>query len=248
MKSIAPVCPGFFVTATDTGVGKTLVTALLVRRLREQGVMAFPMKPVQTGCARAQTGRNTAPVLSAPDLEFCLNRNGLTLDATDRDCLAPFRFVKACSPHLAARLARKHISVRVVCQAVQRAALRFGCLVVEGAGGVLVPLKKSETLLDLMKALRLPVILVARAGLGSINHTLLSLTVLRQQGLTVSGVVINRAVPGRGDITVERDTINAIRAFGNTPILGNLPFRPLAIRSQASWHALARNLGLPLAV
>lgn len=206
---------GVFVTGTDTGVGKTFLAAALLKALREAGLNAAPMKPIQTGCFR----RGAAWV--APDLEFSLNLAGVSPATGERELMAPYCFRPACSPHLAAREAGVRISIPRIAGALRRLKAGREFVVVEGAGGVLVPIDGRRTMLDLMVALDLPVILVARPGLGTINHTLLSLSALRQARLNVLGVVLNQAYPGRRG-AIERDNRVTIARLGRIPVLADL--------------------------
>ncbi|MEI6971536.1 MAG: dethiobiotin synthase [bacterium] len=219
-RSRSPIkANSIFITGTDTGVGKTMVAAAILSVLRGRGIDAVPMKPIQTGC----TSRNG--LLTAPDLKFSLAAAGLKPDRSEMIHLAPYRFRPACSPHLAARLARRTISTDVISRhfAILQASHDF--VVIEGAGGVLVPIGPGQTMLDVMRKLGSPVILVARPGLGTINHTLLSLRALRGAGLDVAGVVFNEATPGPHSY-IEKDNIDAVSRHGKVRILGSLPFMP----------------------
>ncbi len=208
---------GVFITGTDTGVGKTTVSAALLTSLRRQGVDATPMKPVQTGCS-VRAGR-----LVAPDIEYCLAAAGLTPGVAERHDMAPYCFRPACSPHRAAQLAHSVISLKRIMAGFDALAKRHDFVVVEGAGGVMVPLSRSMTMLDLMLRMALPVVLVARPGLGTLNHTFLSLQALRQAGLRVAGVIINASAPGGlGDL--EQDNLRTIAGMGHIRILAVVPF------------------------
>lgn len=202
---------GFFISGTDTGVGKTRVTAALVAALRQAGWNALPAKPVQTGAARGR----------AADLDFCLRANRLTLDANRYRLLAPVRLPLAASPHLAARAAGVNLRVGPLVRALRRVQADGVLPVVEGAGGLLVPLNARETMLDLMQALALPVLLVARPGLGTLNHTLLSAHALDSAGLTLAAVVISPPRPGHGRIA--RDNVATLRARLDCPVV-EFPF------------------------
>ena len=207
-----------FITGTDTGIGKTVVAASLLAAARDRGVRAAPMKPVQTGC----TGRGQR--LRAPDLDFCLAAADLNPAPEEQRWMCPYRFIPATSPHLAARLHGLHISKETIKANFRKILSKYDAVIVEGAGGVLVPIDDRNTMLDIMKALRLPVILVARAGLGTINHTLLSLAELRRAKLNVIGIVLVQSTPGkRGGI--EKDNARAIGRLGRVPVLACLPFR-----------------------
>ncbi|MBN1673553.1 MAG: dethiobiotin synthase [Kiritimatiellae bacterium] len=208
---------GVFVTGTDTGVGKTAVAAAVLSVLRADGIDAVPMKPIQTGCRRAGAD------LAAPDLAFCLDTAGLAPSAEEERLMAPFRFEPACSPHLAAREAGQVLAPDGVAQAFTRLAARHQAVVVEGAGGILVPISGTAFMLDVMTALHLPVILVARPGLGTLNHTLLSLRELRRASLPVLGVVFCESSPCEHD-AVAQDNESTIRELGRVPVLGCLPY------------------------
>ncbi len=210
---------GLFVTGTDTGVGKTLVTAGVTRLLRNQGLDVVPMKPVQTGAAK-RDGK-----LFAPDLEFCLETIGLYPTQDELRQMSPFVYEPACSPHLAGRLSGRYASVAAIVDNSKLLLERHDAIVVEGAGGVMVPVNESETMLDLMKAFEYPVVLVSRIGLGSINHCLISLEALRSAGLRVAGVIFNQPqIPIPEDRFIEQDNPSSVGRFGNVEVLGNVKY------------------------
>ena len=210
---------GVFITGTDTGVGKTVVSAALLSMLRSSGMDAVPMKPVQTG-AKQVDGR-----WRSPDLDFCLAMAGLQPGPLEYARMAPCCFARACSPHLAAAVAGRRISLRRVAACFRALKARHAMVIVEGAGGVCVPIQGRQTMLDLMSALDLPVVVVARLGLGTINHTLLTLNGLRRAQVRVLGVVFNATAPGRSGY-IERDNIKTIARLGTVRVLGRLPFVP----------------------
>ncbi|MFH0953515.1 MAG: dethiobiotin synthase [Verrucomicrobiota bacterium] len=208
-----------FLTGTDTGVGKTVLAAALLAAARARGIDAVPMKPVQTGCLRR--GRT----LAAPDLEFCLSAADLEPAPEELRWMCPYRFMLASSPHLAARKARVHILEGFIARNFRRILTQHEAVVVEGAGGVLVPIGDRRTMLDLMKTLGLPVLLAARPGLGTLNHTLLSLRELRRAGLRILGVVfVDSARTTWG--AIERDNLRTIRKLGGVPFVGRLSYLP----------------------
>ena len=131
--------------------------------------------------------------------------------------MAPYAFRPACSPHLAAARAGVRIDLACITRAARALAAAHDFVVVEGAGGVLVPLDGRLTMVDLMRRLGLPVLLVARTGLGTINHTLLSLLALRENGLAVAGVVFNQSSPGRRGI-IERDNVQTVARLGRVAV------------------------------
>jgi dethiobiotin synthase len=182
---------GVFVTGTDTGVGKTLVSACLVRRWG-----AYYWKPAQTGLAE-----------EPGDTETVVRLAGLNESRWHHP-----RFAFAAPLSVEAAASPENISVALTDFALPAVA---GPIVVEGAGGVLVPLGSGATMADLIARFALPVVLVARTALGTINHTLLSLEALRTRGLCVAGVVlVGDASPGNRE---------AIVRHGNVRILHEVP-------------------------
>jgi dethiobiotin synthetase len=182
----------FFITGTDTGIGKTVVSALLCAALD-----AIYWKPIQTG-TREGTDRDT--VMKLADIP------------ASRTIPEVYRFSPPVSPHLAARLAGARIQLRKI-KMPQLAANE--ALIVEGAGGALVPISRTQLMTDLMRHLQLPVLLVARTSLGTINHTLLSLATLRSASLNVRGVVM----VGKPN----RENRKAIEHYGEIDVVGAVP-------------------------
>ena len=171
----------FFLTGTDTDAGKTAVTAGLLAAFARLGVKAFAVKPVQTGCTE-ENG-----VFIAPDVASWRSAGG------EGEVLFSFRV--PCSPHLAASLEKKRLDASVVAQACRAHILPGRVTLFEGAGGLYVPLNGEEYMLDLMRKLRLPVLLVVANRLGCLNHALLSLDALEHAGLDVAGMVLCRTTP-----------------------------------------------------
>ena len=203
---------GIFVTGTDTGIGKTVCAAALLAAAKSMGLNPSYMKPVQTGCA------------ADSDLDFCSAVAGLRIDPKDRPLMVPYAFTPACSPHLAASRAGVAISIPKIKTAFSKLRVRNDFIVVEGAGGVLAPINhKPQTMLDVMAALKLPVVLVARPGLGTINHTLLSLDALRRKGLRVLAVLFSDSKPVRWGY-IEKDNVRTIRTLGHVKECIRVPF------------------------
>jgi dethiobiotin synthase len=203
------VARGLFVTGTDTGVGKTVVSAALLLRFRSRFALRY-WKPIQTGIERDD---DTAEVrrLAACGPE----------EVTDDGV----RLRHAVSPHLAARRAGVRIDLDAIGGLGSGGSARW---VVEGAGGVLVPINEAELMIDLMTRLALPVVVVARSTLGTINHTLLTLEALQARRLRVAGVVMV-GVP-------DAENRVAIESYGRTRVLGELPLlSPLASATLEAW-------------
>jgi dethiobiotin synthetase len=203
---------GLFITGTDTDIGKTALSALLLAELRRRGINAAPMKPAQTGC-----------VGNIPDLDYSLSMAQMEVTEENYANMAPYTFEPACSPHLAAQMAGTEIELAEIVIAARTLATEYEFIIAEGAGGIVVPLNQRETMLDLMQALRFPILLAARPGLGTINHTLLSIQALRSDGLNIAGVVFVASKPGEPGF-IEEDNLNTIEHFGNVPILGTIPY------------------------
>jgi dethiobiotin synthetase len=169
---------GLFVTGTDTGAGKTVLSAALLAAMAAAGERVRAHKPVVTGLHEPST---TWP----PDHELLAAAAGMTPED-----VAPLRYGPAVSPHLAAQLAGERIDPATLLAAAQAAA-KDTTLIVEGVGGLLTPLADGYTVCDLAAALGLPVLIAARPGLGTINHTLLTLRAARAAGLDVRAVVLS---------------------------------------------------------
>jgi dethiobiotin synthetase len=229
-----------FITGTGTDVGKTIVTAGILRYLRNTGLRAVSMKPVQTGAERVD-GR-----FVAPDLAVHLAAAGVTIEPDALETFAPYLYEPACSPHLAGRMAGSYPDIDRIADCAAALQGAYDCVLIEGAGGILVPLDESKTMLDLMVRLACPVILVATRGLGTINHTLLSIETLRRAGLTLVGVVFNETEPAERDF-IRRDNPDAVRSFGKVDILGDVDYlHPFNPTSNEIWEQFERCMpGLP---
>jgi dethiobiotin synthetase len=173
---------GLFVTATDTDVGKTILSAALLAAMAAEGEPVRAFKPVVTGVEQG------GPAIDAgtwpPDHELLASAAGMRPEE-----VAPLRYGPAVSPHLAAQLAGERIDIDALLAGAQASA-GDATLIVEGVGGLLVPLAGDYSVCDLAAALGLPVLIAARPGLGTINHTLLTLRAARAAGLDVRAVVL----------------------------------------------------------
>lgn len=206
---------GLFVTGTDTGVGKTVVTAALAAALRLDGLNVGVWKPVQSG----------APLGSGvTDAERLLCGSGID---EPPEAVAPFTFAAPLTPLLAARCAGVELTMAALLEAGKPLLRRYAALLVEGAGGVAVPLAEDALVADWAARLALPVLIVARAGLGTVNHTLLTVAYLRQSGVAIAGVVLNEGADGvvLGGMDEPSVASNAalIERYGGVPILGRFP-------------------------
>jgi dethiobiotin synthetase len=224
------VARGFFVTGTDTGVGKTVAACSLVRALRRAGVDTGGFKPVETGVGEAGP----------------LDAEALREAAGSSDSLAlvcPARFALPAAPYVAARVQGHEIDVAGLLAAFEEQAARHRAVVVEGAGGLLVPISREHDMASLAGLLHLPVIVVARAALGTINHTLLTLQVARQRGLTVAGVVISH---GSMVSPADEENLAFLREDLGELLLAELPFDPEVAGSTAGESVWVENTTLEL--
>jgi dethiobiotin synthetase len=207
---------GWFITGTDTGVGKTRVTAALLAALRARGLDAVGMKPVACGCRATPEGPRS------DDAEALQAASRPRPDYAD---VNPYAFVPAIAPHIAAAAAGVEISLAVVNERRRRLARLAPRLVVEGVGGWLVPLGERLTIADLARDLGLPVVLVVGMRLGCLNHALLTAAEVRAAGLPLAGWVANRIDP---EMAAFEDNLAALDARLGAPRLGTLPHAPSA--------------------
>ena len=210
-----------FVAGTDTGVGKTEVASALLRALAHRGLRPWAFKPYESGVRRRAAPEDASALRAAA--------GGWQPLAT----VSLHRFRAPLAPGVAARLEGRRPSWRATLAAFRR--LGPGPGVAEGAGGLLVPLDARRDVVDLAKALALPVVLVARAGLGTLNHTRLSLEALHTRRLPVAAVVLV-ASTRTGDASVATNRAELRRRFPRLPVLGPVPY---AASASARARALA---------
>lgn len=199
---------GLFVTGTDTGVGKTEVSVALIAGWRERGLDVAGMKPAESGVVPGEPS----------DAERIRAVSG---GSDPSELVCPYAFAAPLAPAVAARLEGRTVSFDHVLGCARELVRRHAALVVEGAGGVFVPLTENRTYADLAWALGLPVLVVARAGLGTVNHTALTCEVLRIRGLEVRGVVLNR--PTSGSDPSEPHNPAEIERLTGVRVLASLP-------------------------
>lgn len=208
-----PPARGIFVTATDTNVGKTVIAAGLTAALRSLDYRAIYFKPIQSGAIEAEGG------LIPGDARLAQKLAGLEEPLT---ILTPVVLKLPLAPAVAAAQAGVTIDLEKIAQAYQELASRYDYLVVEGAGGLYVPLIDTDFLvIDLARWLGLPLVVVTRPGLGTINHTTLTVKAAVQAGLEVAGIIINQ-YPERPDLA-EQTNPEIITALTGSPILGKVP-------------------------
>ncbi|MHB1676146.1 MAG: dethiobiotin synthase [Sulfuriferula sp.] len=208
----------YFIAGTDTGVGKTLVSAMLLHGFAAQGLRTVGMKPVASGATELKGEAAWDDVLqlqaeSTVDMPLAV-RN-------------PYRFAPPIAPHIAARQAGQRIDMLVIRQAYSQLQNKAEVVIVEGAGGFYTPLNDTDTMADLVVLLDLPVILVVALQLGCINHALLTQQAISSHGLVLAGWVANQIQPA---MLARADNLATLQQRINAPLLGVLPYqeRPTA--------------------
>jgi dethiobiotin synthetase len=214
MHSNSPV-RGFFFTGTDTGVGKTLITGALAKALAGTGQRVGVMKPLESGCRR-HGGR-----LIPEDALFLKKMSG---SEDDLSLICPYAFARPLAPGIAAQKENSAIDLERVAAAFDRIASRGDLVLVEGAGGLMVPVDEQHLTADLVRLLGLPLIIIARTALGTINHSLLTVKQARAEGLEVRGIILNKTSPEPDE--AEETNPAAIQKFSCVPLLGIIPHIP----------------------
>ena len=206
-----------FITGTDTAVGKTHVTAALLTELRRRGVSAAAFKPIACG----KGGRHDAEIYAA-----IMNHE------QPLDVINPIYLRHPLAPSVAAKLEHKSIDLRKILRTYQQLSANYSVVLVEGAGGLLVPIRKNYFVADLAKALKLPLLIVARLGLGTINHTLLTVHQANAHGLKIAGLILNDTVGGHYGLA-EKTNIRVLPKLCKVPLLGVVPHGKKAVPTAA---------------
>ena len=234
-----PLFRGLFFTGTDTGVGKTFVASAVGRWLREQGRTVRVCKPVATGAAWVDGRR----------LSDDAQRLAEAVGQTDElDAITPWAFPEPVAPPVAARLHRTTLTLPSLAATVRKQAQPGGILLVEGVGGLLCPLTENETVADLVAELQLPLVIVARRSLGTLNHALMTVEIAHWRRLAVAGVVINETEPPR-DLAAQTNADELRRRLA-VPLLAVVPHHveapsaALAGVSAVDWWETARERGV----
>jgi dethiobiotin synthetase len=225
-----PGARGVFVTGTDTGVGKTRVAVALLAGLARERVRALGMKPVAAGIASAADCNADVAALVAAS----------TIGAARAD-VNPYSFAPAIAPHLAAARAGTTIDVESIAAAYARLAALSDALVVEGAGGALVPIDVHTDMLDIAARLELPVLLVVGVRLGCLNHALLTEHAIRMRGLVLAGWVANRIDPAMAEADASVATLARRIA---APLVADFGWRDGGVPPQPMSRAALATLGL----
>jgi dethiobiotin synthetase len=216
---------GYFVTGTDTEVGKTLISSALLLHLRTQHARVVGMKPVAAGTVITPEGEDNE---DAQALRACGSIR------VPRELDNPYCLPLPLSPHLAARAAGVRIELPVLVERYRQLAAQADAVVVEGAGGFFVPLNERETGADLAQALQLPVLLVVGLRLGCLNHALLTAEAIRTRGLTLAGWVANRIDP---QMSSQDDNIAYLQERLGAPMWADVPRMEPADPRHVAWHS-----------
>ncbi|MEE8329895.1 MAG: dethiobiotin synthase [Thermodesulfovibrionia bacterium] len=205
---------GIFITGTDTGVGKTFVATGLLKAFKETGFNVCPMKPVETGC-RAKKGK-LVPV----DAVRLIRASGTE---EPLDIINPYKFRLPLAPAVAAVTEKVSIKKKKILSACNHLLKKYDITIVEGAGGIMVPVYKKYLFLDLIKDMDIPILIVSRPGLGTINHTLLTIETAGSRGIDILGVIINYTTKTKKGLP-ERTNPEVIEKLGGVPLLGIVPY------------------------
>jgi dethiobiotin synthetase len=207
---------GLFITGTDTGVGKTVVAAALAAVLRRRGADVGVMKPIATGCLRRREG------LVSEDAEFLAK----AADAPEPlEEISPIRLAEPLAPTVAAARAGLELDLAPMWAAWRRLGAAHDAMIVEGIGGLLCPVTPRRLLADLVPGFGLPLLIVARSGLGTINHAALTVEAARSRGLAIAGIVINGYNADTPEVA-ETTNPDEIQRVTDVPVLGLVPRDP----------------------
>ncbi len=208
---------GIFITGTDTGVGKTVVAAALALHLKKRGLSVGVMKPIETGVSSAKESLSDAARLRV-----------IIESEESLGAIRPYAFKLPVAPLTAAQAEEQTINLETIGKVYRLLSKRYNHLVVEGVGGVLVPVTPKVMVTDLIKQLRLPVVVVGRSGLGGINHALLTIEALQRRKIAVVALVLNQTESVRSHLSriQEHSTLDILRKQAGVPVLGPLPYAP----------------------
>lgn len=206
----------YFITGTDTGIGKTVVTAALAKGLKRSGVDVAVMKPIATGLTMKEDG------LRSSDALFAMAAIG-SEDAYE--LVNPVGLEPGLAPLSASILTGDEIDLGPVWEAFAALRERHDAVLVEGIGGLLVPITKEICVADLAARIGLPLLVVARPGLGTLNHTALTVRCARQAGLEVKGIVLNHA-DEHADGLAEETNLDVLAELTGVPVVATIPYIP----------------------
>jgi dethiobiotin synthetase len=206
------------------------VAAGLIEALKGKGISVCPMKPAESGC-RVRQGE-----LIPDDALKLMKASGVE---EPLDMINPYRLKHPLAPSVAAEIEGVRVQKGKILSSYKRLSKKYDITIVEGAGGIMVPVYKKYLFLDLAEDLKLPVVIVARHGLGTINHTLLTIDAVRQRGLDVLGVILNYTEKSGKGLS-EKTNPEVIEKLGRVPVLGVVPYLPKGgkVFNKAAEHIL----------
>lgn len=225
-----------FICGTDTGVGKTVVVGLLFKYLLEKGINVATQKWIQTGCS-------AYPLDVAQHLALALKskkeiKNNLHL-------INPYCFKLPVSPHLASKIEGRRVDKKKIEKSLKALLKKNDFVVIEGIGGALVPLNGNTLVIDLVKKLKIPVLLVAANKLGCINHSLLTIEALRKRGIKIKGIIFNN-MSKRQNKLIAKDNPMIVEKFSKIKVLGVLPYSKDVNKLPRHFKNIARRLQIKL--
>lgn len=229
------VTKGFFITGTDTGVGKTVIAVALIKALNILGLRACGMKPIETGCIKE------GDVLIPSDGMFI--KTVARMEENVR-YVTPYCFESPLAPLPASEIESVSIDFEKILLAYKELSRLYDAVIVEGIGGLLVPIKKDYFVVHLARDLGLPLIVVSRAGLGTLNHTMLTVNYAIKEGLDVAGIIINSNQPLK-ETLAEDTNPDILKQISPVPLIGIVPYlRDLEISTIE--RAVVKNLDLEI--
>ncbi len=205
---------GFFITGTDTGAGKTVVAGALIKVSQSLGLKTCGMKPLETGCKKVD-GK-----LFPSDGDFLRRMSGVD---EPLELITQCTYENPLAPMVAADIEKKPVDLNAIKNSFKKLSEKYESVIIEGIGGLLVPITKNYSVVDFIKEFNLPVIIAAKPGLGTINHTLLTLNCALENNINVAGIIINYNQPSQGTIA-ENTNMQAIKELSSVPVLGSFPY------------------------
>jgi dethiobiotin synthetase len=236
----------FFVTATDTGIGKTFVAAGLACAFARAGADTGVMKPIATGCRRipGHGSAGAGPGECSPECLICDDAEFLRQEANvqdDLDLINPIRYEEPLAPLVAARRCGRSVDLNEIVSAYDKLRKRHDILIVEGIGGLMVPIIEDYYVTDLIKTLEAPAVLVTRPDLGTINQTVLSVREAKRAAVEILGIIINHLEIFEKDAAIETNP-QIIEECTGLPVIGTVPFAKTLESCASEFDVIHRNL------
>lgn len=215
---------GFFITGTDTGVGKTEVASYLARLFSKKGLKVGVMKPVATG-----VGKKCRDARLLRDASF---------SGQPDSCINPVSLKLALAPLVASRLAKKRIDMEIIWDRFEELRKESDVMIVEGIGGLMVPITKRSGeviyVLDMIRRMKLPVIIVARPNLGTINHTIMTVNVLKSNKIDIAGIIFNHTARIQGDLSIKTNP-GVVEELSGVKVLGIMHYNRNRNERRIEW-------------